>query len=227
MKIEKWDEINGSGTHEDRLEAFLESADDSYAILQLKRTDETVAERFASRKALDRLGIEPCFDHYEVVYIAPLENADNQTDLLEGLYEKFNLYCPESFRGHKLSVSDIVVLKQHDALTCHYVDSVGFAELPKFLKPKNHLKYEENYEILKERLEKQNAKKPLGVDLHGKESGNIHKFVCPICENFLANRRKVNEANDDFIPNYCPVCGQKIDWSKIKSEIGYKRLSHR
>ncbi len=25
MKIEKWDEINGIGTHNDRLEAFLES----------------------------------------------------------------------------------------------------------------------------------------------------------------------------------------------------------
>lgn len=140
MKIEKWDEINGSGTHNDRLEAFLESANDSYAILQLKRTDETVAERFASRKELDRLGIEPCFDHYEVVYIAPLENADNQAVLLESLFEKFNLYHPESFRGHSLSVSDIVALKQHDVVTCHYVDSVGFAELPKFLKPENYLR---------------------------------------------------------------------------------------
>ena len=127
MKIEKWDEINGSGTHEDRLEAFLESANDSYAILQLKRTDETVAERFASRKELDSLGIEPCFDHYEVVYIAPLENTDNQAVLLESLYEKFNLYHPESFRGHSLAVSDIVALKQHDVVTCHYLKNAEMA----------------------------------------------------------------------------------------------------
>ena len=74
----------------------------------------------------------------------------------------------------------------------------------------------EGYEFISERLIKQKSKKPLGVDLHGKASGNIHKWVCPICENFLSNRRKVNEAHNDFIPSYCPVCGQKLDWSDVK-----------
>ena len=74
---------------------------------------------------------------------------------------------------------------------------------------------EDDYNALCETLEKNIEKEPLGVDLHGRESGNIHKFVCPECDNFLANRRKVNEANNDFIPSYCPVCGQKLDWSDI------------
>ena len=74
----------------------------------------------------------------------------------------------------------------------------------------------EGYEVVSERLKKQIAKKPLGVDLHGKKSGNIHNWVCPICETFLSNRRKVTEEHNNFIPNYCPVCGQKIDWSDIK-----------
>ena len=75
---------------------------------------------------------------------------------------------------------------------------------------------ERDYGFLYDRLEKQIARKPLGVDLHGKASGNIHKWVCPICENFLSNRRKVTEANNNFIPSYCPVCGQKLDWSDIE-----------
>lgn len=75
---------------------------------------------------------------------------------------------------------------------------------------------ENDYKFLIECFTKQKAKKPLGVDLHGKASGNIHKWVCPICENFLSNRRKVTEAHNNFIPSYCPVCGQKIDWSDIK-----------
>lgn len=74
---------------------------------------------------------------------------------------------------------------------------------------------EEDYEILKDRLEKQNAKKPLGVDLHKKESGNIHLWVCPICEIFLLGRRMADE-KPSLHPNYCPGCGQKIDWSDIK-----------
>lgn len=138
-KIEKWDEINGR-SHEEKLEAFLETANDSYAILQLRRTDETISERFMSRSALQRMGKEPELDHYEVVYIAPLEPFTNLNAMLEGIYTKFNIQHPEDFRGHSLSVSDIVALKQNGVVSCHYVDSFGFAELPDFMKPENYLK---------------------------------------------------------------------------------------
>ena len=56
------------------------------------------------------------------------------------LYETFNLRRPEDFRGHSLSVSDIVALKQNGVVSCHYVDSRGFKALPDFLKPENYLK---------------------------------------------------------------------------------------
>lgn len=138
-KIEKWDEINGR-SHEEKLEAFLETANDSYAILQLRYTDETISERFMSRSALQRMGKEPELDHYEVVYIATLEPFTNLNAMLEGIYTKFNIQHPEDFRGHSLSVSDIVALKQNGVVSCHYVDSFGFAELPGFMKPENYLK---------------------------------------------------------------------------------------
>lgn len=138
-KIEKWDEINGR-SHEEKLEAFLETANDSYAILQLRHTDETISERFMSRSALQRMGKEPELNHYEVVYIAPLKPFTNLNAMLEGIYTKFNIKHPEDFRGHSLSVSDIVALKQNGVVSCHYVDSFGFAELPDFMKPENYLK---------------------------------------------------------------------------------------
>lgn len=74
----------------------------------------------------------------------------------------------------------------------------------------------EGYEFFVEQFEKQRAKKPLGADLHGKTSENIHNWICPMCKHFLSNRRKVTEAHNNFIPSYCPVCGQKLDWSDIK-----------
>lgn len=46
MKIEKWDDIHGNTTSDDRMVAFLESSTDSYAVLQLKRIDETDEFRF-------------------------------------------------------------------------------------------------------------------------------------------------------------------------------------
>lgn len=138
-KIEKWDEINGK-SYEEKLEAFLETANDSYAILQFRHTDETIPQRFMSRSALQRMGKEPELDHYEVVYIAPLEPFTNLNAMLEGIYTKFNIHHPEDFRGHSLSVSDIVALKQNGVVSCHYVDSFGFAELSDFMKPENYLK---------------------------------------------------------------------------------------
>lgn len=139
MKIEKWDEINGA-SHEKKLEAFIESTNDCYAIMQLKRTEETAMERFASMTELNYLGKTPQIDHYEIIYVAPMESAEPQSVLLESLYEKFNLYHPEDFRGHSLSVSDIVALKANDVVSCHYVDTIGFKELPDFMKPENYLK---------------------------------------------------------------------------------------
>ena len=52
---------------------------------------------------------------------------------------KFNTEHPQDFTGHSLSVSDIVALRQNGVVSCHYVDSVGFADVPVFL-PENYLK---------------------------------------------------------------------------------------
>ena len=63
------------------------------------------------------------------------------------IYQRFNVDHPADFKGHSLSVSDIVALKQNGVVSCHYVDSIGFRELPNFLKPENYLK---NVEMLLE-----------------------------------------------------------------------------
>lgn len=80
--------------------------------------------------------------NYECVYTAPLPTDAPKTphDNLNALYEQFNMDCPADFRGHSLSVSDVVALKQGGQIACHYVDRWGFAELPGFLQPENPLK---------------------------------------------------------------------------------------
>ena len=61
------------------------------------------------------------------------------SEKLEQLFETFNVDRPADFTGHSLSVSDIVAIRQNGVVSCHYVDSVGFKELPAFL-PENYLK---------------------------------------------------------------------------------------
>ena len=50
------------------------------------------------------------------------------------LYQKFNCARPLDYHGHSLSVSDVIMLNQDGKISAHYVDSIGFKELPDFLK---------------------------------------------------------------------------------------------
>ncbi len=66
---------------------------------------------------------------------------------------RFNIDHPKDFKGHSLSVSDVVVLHQNDQDTAHYVDSFGYKDVPEFLQPKNYLKAaeqttEQNYNMI-------------------------------------------------------------------------------
>ena len=123
-----------------REKAFLESRRDTFAIYQLKRDDETAALRFMDTDWLEKKGIEPKKENYELVYTGALRYRGSQTDKLEDIYYTFNTNHPQDFTGHSLSVSDIVALKQNGVVSYHYVDSVGYKELPNFAKPENHLK---------------------------------------------------------------------------------------
>lgn len=61
-------------------------------------------------------------------YTAPLRDIDT----LESIYQKFNIDHPADFKGHSLSVSDVVVLRHGDRQEAHYCDDVGFQEVPEF-----------------------------------------------------------------------------------------------
>ena len=80
--------------------------------------------------------------NYEQVYtgLYRKNSADGQsshTEVLESLYEKFNLQHPADYRGHSLSVSDIVVLHENGRDTAYFCDSIGFKEVPEFLQEEN------------------------------------------------------------------------------------------
>ena len=119
--------------------AFQQNPADSYCIYQLRRDPELAELRFMNSHYLREHGLEPAFDHYEAVYSGALPSDGSTEARLDDLYMKFNTAHPQDYTGHSLSVSDIVVLKQQGAVSSHYVDSVGFVQLPAFL-PDNYLK---------------------------------------------------------------------------------------
>ena len=123
-----------------REQAFLESPGDTYAIYQLKRDDATADIRFMNSEYLQKKGIEPQYDNYELVYTGALTHDGSQIEKLEDLYRIFNVEQPQDFTGHSLSISDIVALKQAGVVSYHYVDSIGYKELTNFRSIDNHLK---------------------------------------------------------------------------------------
>lgn len=123
-----------------REQAFHESAGDTYAIYQLKRDDATADLRFMNSEWLQKKGIEPQYENYELVYTGTLSKEGSQIEKLENLYRIFNVEHPQDFTGHSLSISDIVALKQVGVVSYHYVDSVGYRELTNFRNTDNHLK---------------------------------------------------------------------------------------
>ena len=123
-----------------RERAFLDSPGDAYAIYQLKSDDSTADIRFMNSEYLQKKGIEPQYENYELVYTGALTKDGSQVEKLEDLYRIFNVEHPQNFVGHSLSVSDIVALKQAGVVSYHYVDSIGYKELINFRTTENYLK---------------------------------------------------------------------------------------
>ena len=98
-------------------------------IYQLRDGEDLHYHRFESLDRLEKSGLKVEKDNYRMVYIAPLQ--EGQT--LDDIFEEFNLFCPEDFTGHSLSVSDIVLLHKNGENQAMYVDSFGFRAVPQFL----------------------------------------------------------------------------------------------
>ena len=103
---------------------------DSFSIYQLRNEDSTRDYRFEPYDRLQAAGLTVDKANYTEVYTAPLAAGTT----LEDIYRTFNVDHPADFKGHSLSVSDVVVLHQNGQDTAHYCDSVGFQQVPEFLR---------------------------------------------------------------------------------------------
>lgn len=100
----------------------------AYSIYQLDLSDSTDRLRFMPLDWIQGKGLTVERDNYRMVYAMQLKPDET----LEDIYKRFNIDHPEDFRGHSLSVSDVVILHENGTDTAYYVDSFGFKELPDF-----------------------------------------------------------------------------------------------
>lgn len=143
VEREEWDAVRGVVTLSEQADTeklFLENPQDAFLIYQIRRGGELDAYRFMNYDYLQSKGVTPERGGYDAIYTGGLADYGDDKTNLDMIYQRFNVDHPADFKGHSLSVSDIVALKQNGVVSCHYVDSIGFRELPNFLKPENYLK---------------------------------------------------------------------------------------
>ena len=112
---QKWSQNFDGEPMTDIPQKFLNAGCDVYMVMQLRHDEKILDERFASMRELHRRGKTPDPEHYEVTYYADLpamwQDAPNN-EVLEELFQMFNLSRPQDFEGHSLSVSDVIALKR-------------------------------------------------------------------------------------------------------------------
>jgi hypothetical protein len=85
------------------------------------RTDSNLELRFRAYDEVLKVSGDPNKENYDVVFDGGLD-----TNNLESIYSKFNIDHPPDFKGHSLSISDVVELYDENGSEFHYVDQFGF-----------------------------------------------------------------------------------------------------
>ena len=93
----------------------LEAPVKTFEIYQIRRVDETRDVRFEPYERLLKAGIKPDFKTYDKMYEADVSMLSGKStgEKLESAFYVFNQERPEDFKGHSLSVSDVVVLAKN------------------------------------------------------------------------------------------------------------------
>ena len=108
---------------------LLYGRENQFGIYQLNESPQARDVLFMNSDFLEMKGVAISRENYNLIYTAPLEEGMT----LEEIFRRFNIERPEDFRGHSLSVSDVVVLHQDGENSCHFVDAIGYKEVPEFI----------------------------------------------------------------------------------------------
>lgn len=103
-----------------------------YSIYQVKRGEEYSRLSFNSWNELKKFNIPFDKNNYEEVYggyVSDVSRSQGRGVILDNIYTKFNIDRPEDFRGHSLSVGDVIVLEDNNVSSAFYVDSYGMADV--------------------------------------------------------------------------------------------------
>ena len=111
----------------------------TFGIYQIKDNSPGENYAFMNMSFIESHGMQIKKEDYKLVYVGEL--LGNMS--LDDIFERFNIDRPKDFRGHSLSVSDIVVLM----MELSFVDSISFEQLDSFLNLEEQALSELAYEV--------------------------------------------------------------------------------
>lgn len=138
--VEKADWAKALEAFKEKEKTFLESPSDAFALYQLIRSEATDEHRFMNTEFLEKHGLEISRDNYSLIATGELKKQGETVQVLDSIYEDFNIHLPVDYKGQSCSVSDIIALKRGNDVSFYYVDSIGFTPVHDFLPQRNYLK---------------------------------------------------------------------------------------
>lgn len=73
-------------------------------------------------------------DSYNSMYEMDIQEEKISNEILEKIFEKFNIDRPADFKGHSLSVSDVIGFEKSGRKSAYYIEDIGFSKLERFYK---------------------------------------------------------------------------------------------
>ena len=127
-----------SKANDEKVDTYINFSEnkDHYRIYQLPAGEKYHGIRFTGKETLDKEGVQLSQDDYEMMYEGNWDDISGSSAemKLQNIFTKFNTDHPEDFKGHSLSVSDVITVGNENGYTAYYVDSFGFKEMPEFFK---------------------------------------------------------------------------------------------
>ena len=121
--------------YEKTSEELMFAGEERYALYQLNTESKDVPYEFMGMDFVKDHGMEVTAADYKCVYSGILHDSVS----LDELYSIFNQNHPADFKGHSMSVSDVVIVNRDGDLKAYYVDSFGFADLPDFVRQRQEM----------------------------------------------------------------------------------------
>lgn len=101
-----------------------------FAVFQIKNIPENRKIRFRPYHALKEMGVQVNYRDYEQAYIGRMQPGEGPEQIRGRLGGKL----PRTFRGHSISVSDVLVLNKQGIAASYYVEKDGFTEIEGFFR---------------------------------------------------------------------------------------------